>query len=172
MKIRHLLFAAGCAALLCGCTKSNIVTPETEAGETLAPDFNLYAYVEIDEDQLHEDVDDIYLDEEEYPMAYAIDFGLHLDDGYVDVIAVVKDGTSAEDASEFAMVAIKGVNDEYAMQDFNYGSSDETMYGGLYQDNEIHLKVYTASEYENDGDPWYEMTIPEDEYILVEIPED
>lgn len=32
MKIKRLLLALGCAVLLCGCTKSNIVQPGDGAG--------------------------------------------------------------------------------------------------------------------------------------------
>lgn len=165
MTIKKLLLIAGCAVLLCGCTKSNIVQPD----ETVGPDFNLYMDIELDEDQLHEDVDDIYLDENDYPMAAAIDFELHLDEEYVDVAVVVKDGTSKEDAAWFAEQAIKGINDQVVCQDFSYGESDETTFGGLYQDNVINLKVYEESVYEADGEPMYEIQIPKDEYITIEI---
>lgn len=169
MRIKRLLLALGCAALLCGCTKSNIVQPETEPGETVGPDFNIYMNIEIDEDQLHDDVEDIYLDEDDYPMGAAIDFELHLDEEYVDVTVVVKDGTSPEDTAYFADVAIKGINDQVAVQDFSYGESDDDTFGGLYQDNEIRLKIYEESAYESGGDPIYETVVPKDEYVKFEI---
>lgn len=164
-RVKMLMAAAGCAALLCGCTKSNIVQPDPTEG----PDFNMYMNIEIDEDQLHDDVDDIYLDPDDYPMGAAIDFELHLDEEYVDVIAVVKDGTSPEDTAFFADAAIKGINDQVAVQDFSYGESDTDTFGGLYQDNEIHLKVYTESEYKAQGEPLYETNIPMDTYVKIEI---
>lgn len=169
MKIKKLLLAAGVAVLLCGCTKSNIVQPETEPGETVGPDFNIYMNIEIDEDQLHEDVEDIYLDEDEYPMGAAIDFELHLDEEYVDVTVVVKDGTEPEDAAMFADTAIKGINDQVAVQDFSYGESDDDTFGGLYQDNEIHLKIYEESAYQSGGAPMYETVVPKDEYVAFDI---
>lgn len=167
MKVKKFIMAVGCAALLCGCTKSNIVKPD----ETLAPDFNLYMDIEIDEDQLHEDVNDIYLDEKDYPMASAIDFSLHLDEEYVDVTVVVKDGTSPEDAAYFADVAIKGINDEVVTQDFSYGESDDDTFGGLYQDNVINLKIYDESSYAAGGDPMFETQVPKDTYEIFDIEE-
>lgn len=169
MKIKRLLLALGCAVLLCGCTKSNIVQPETEPGETVGPDFNLYMDLEIDEEQLHDDVEDIYLDESDYPVGAAIDFELHLDEEYVDVTVVVKDGTSPEDTAEFADAAIKGINDQVAVQDFSYGESDDDTFGGLYQDNEIRLKIYEESAYESGGAPMYETVVPKDEYMIFDI---
>ncbi|MDD3252696.1 MAG: hypothetical protein PHV18_09065 [Lachnospiraceae bacterium] len=164
-KMKTLLLAAGFAVLLCGCTKSNIVHSESEAAD---PDFNFYNDIELDMEQLHEDVDDIALVQEDYPMGAAVDFDLHLDEEYVDVIAVVKDETTPEDAALFADAAIKILNDQVAVQDFTYGESDEGTFGGLYQDNEIHLKVYEESEYES-GKPLYETTIPKDTYVKIEI---
>lgn len=165
MKIKKWLLAAGCAVLLCGCTKSNIVRSEDAA----QPDFNMYMNVELDINQLHEDVNDIYLDESDYPMAAAIDFDLRLDESAVDVIAVVKDGTSAEDAAYFADVAIKGINDQVAVQDFSYGESDDDTFGGLYQDNVINLKIYEESAYNSNGAPMFETQVPMDEYQTFEI---
>lgn len=164
-KVKTIALAAGCIMLLCGCTKSNIVQPE----ETPGPDFNIYNNIEIDEEQLHEDVEDIYLDPEDYPMASAIDFDLNLDEAYVDITVVVKDGTSPEDTAYFADVAIKGINDEVVVQDFSYGESDTDTFGGLYQDNVINLKIYTESEYEAEGEPLYETQIPVDTYMTFDI---
>ena len=163
--VKTLILAAGCAALLCGCTKSNIVQPDPTEG----PDFNLYNDIVISEEQLHYDVDDIYLDPDDYPMAAAIDFELHLDEAYVDVTVVVKDGTTPEDTAFFTDVAIKGINDQVAVQAFSIGESAEDTFGGLYQDNEINLKVYTESEYEAQGEPIYETKIPMDTYMTFDI---
>lgn len=165
MKMKTLLLAAGCAVLLCGCTKKNIVTPEAMQ----EPDFNVYFDVELDMDQLHEDVEDIYLEEDDYPMASAIDFEVNLDEEYVDVTVVVKDGTSPEDAAYFADVAIKGINDQVCVQDLSYGESDDDTFGGLYQDNDIRLKIYDVSTYEAGGEPMYETVVPKDEYMVFEI---
>lgn len=164
-KVKTMVLAAGCIMLLCGCTKSNIVQPE----ETPGPDFNIYNNIEISEEQLHYDVDDIYLDPIDYPMASAIDFDLNLDEAYVDITVVVKDGTSPEDTAYYADVAIKGINDEVAVQDFSYGESDTDTFGGLYQDNVINLKIYTESEYKAEGEPLYETQIPMDTYMTFDI---
>ena len=169
MKIKNLLMVMGCAVLLCGCTKSNIVNPDKE--EAANPDMNIYFNIEVDEEQLVEDVQDIYLDEGDYPMAAGIELALNEEEECVDVVVVVKDGTSAEDASYYADVVLKGINDEYAMQDFSNGESAEDTFGGLYQEREINLKIYTESEYEADGEPMYETVVPKDTYMTFEIEE-
>ena len=65
-RVKTLMLAAGCVALLCGCTKSNIVQPDPTEG----PDFNMYMNIEIDEDQLHDDVNDIYLDPDDLSLIH------------------------------------------------------------------------------------------------------
>lgn len=165
MKLRNAVIATGCTLLLCGCTKSNIVKPDEMQG----PDFNVYMDITIDEDQLHDDVNDIYLDKSDYPMASAVDFELHLDEEYVKVDVVVKNNTSKEDAAWYADQAVKGINDQVAVQDFSYGESDEDTFGGLYQDNQIYLSIYEESAYESGGEPMYEVQVPKDEYMTFEI---
>lgn len=178
MKIKNLLMVMGCAVLLCGCTKSNIVNPETvtesvtvAAQEELIPDMNIYFDLVLDKDQLKDDVEDICLNESDYPMAADIAFELKEDEERVNVIAVVKDGTSTEDALYFAEMLIKSINDECGMQDFSYGLSGDDTFGGLYQDNEIYLKVYEESAYDSNGEPMYEVTVPKDTYMIFEIEE-
>ncbi|MDO4267743.1 MAG: hypothetical protein Q4C73_04650 [Eubacteriales bacterium] len=163
--VKNMMLAAGCALLLSGCTESNIVKPEASD----APDFNIYDNIELDENQLKADWEDVCLDEDDYPMAAALSFELHPDDGYVDMSVVVKDGTTAEDAAKYADEAIKSFNDQIAIQDFSYGASEETSFGGFFQDNEIHLKLYEGSAYEAGGEPFYETTVPKDTYMTFDI---
>ncbi len=169
MKMKQMLLAAGCMLLLCGCTKSNIVQPETEPGETMGPDFNMYTNIEIDEEQLDSEVKDIFLDEADYPMAVDLDFSLHPDEEYVDITIVLKDGTLAEDAVAYVDEVIKGINDEVATQDFSYGESSANTFGGLYQDNEIRLKVYEETDYKNGGEAMCDTVVPKDTYLVLEI---
>lgn len=168
MNIKKIALMAGCAVLLCGCTKSHIIHPE-EAQSVPAPDFNLYNNIVVDEEQLQEELDDVYVDPTDYPMAVRTIEKLHLDEGYVSVTAVVKDGTTPEDAAYYADVAIKGVNDSYAEQDFSYGTSGEDTFGGLYQDNEIEFKIYEESAYQSGGEPFYETRIPKDTYMVFDF---
>lgn len=186
MKIKSLICAFGAVALLTGCTQSNIVRPGegtqqttsaqqdgSGATETTAyvptPNFGKFNNVEIDEVQLNEDIYNLYVDDDMYPVASQLLADLNLDDGYVEVIVVVQDGTSKEDAAEYAMIGIKGVNDEVAVQDFNYGSSGDDTYGGLYQDHKIKVEIYEESVYEAKGEPMYKHTIEKDDYELIVI---
>lgn len=166
MKIKKLALTVGCMALLCGCTKSNIVKPEQSA---LEPDFNIYLDIIIDQEQLKADVDDIFLDPKDYPMADEIDFEINEEEEFVNVTVVVKDGTRPEDAANYSMEVIKGINDQVAVQDFTYGESGSDTYGGLYQDNVIHVKIYERTAFDAGGDPMYKTEIPKDVYQQIVI---
>lgn len=164
MKIKPLILVLGCAVLLGGCTKSNIVQPSVEPGETMGPDFNLYNDIELDLDQLKEDVEDIFLDASEYPAAAGLEFTVNIPEEYVDVTVIVKDGTSPEDAAFTAAEAVKIINDQVAVQDFGYAESTEDYFGGLYQDNVIRLKIYDESTHQAGGAPMFEKTVEKDAY--------
>ena len=102
-------------------------------------------------------------------MGAAFAFELHEDEAYVDMSVVVKDGTSPEDAAWYADQVVKGFNDQVAMQDFSYGTAEEDSFGGYFQDRELHLKIYEESQYEADGEPMYETTVPADAYVTFDI---
>jgi hypothetical protein len=163
MKIKQLLMIAGCAVVLSGCTESHYVRP-TETG----PDFNVYEDYELDEDQLMADVLDVGTDPDFYPMAEAIDFGLHMDEGYIAVAAVVKDGTSLEDATWYGSEALKVLNDQAASQDISYAMSSEDSYGGIYENNDAILDIYYASDFEAGEAPVLSFDIPAGMYIILD----
>lgn len=165
MRIKKLILAVGCAALLCGCTESNIVNPES-----VGPDFDIHFDIVVDPVQIQDDVNDIFLDPMDYPMGVQTDVEYDLDAEYVNVTIVVKDDTTAEEAAQYAMEVVKGVNDQFVVQDFSYGSSGDDTYGGLYQDNVANVKIYRQSAFESGGEPIYDHQIPKDMYeeIIIE----
>lgn len=168
MKIYKLLLVTGCMFLLSGCTESHYVRPnqsDMEAG----PDFNIYEDYELDEDQLLDDVLDVGLDPDNYPMAAGIDYGLHMDEGRIAVAAIVKDDTSLEDAIWYGTEALKVVNDQVASQDYSYEMSSEDPYGGIYKENDAHLDIYFASAFENGEAPVLSLEIPADTYLIPDL---
>lgn len=164
VKIKTLMIAAASALLLSGCTESTILQPE--GGDQ--PDFNVYENIELDDEQLLSDWQEICLDEGDYPMAAAVDFERHENDGYVDIMLAVKDGTDREEASAFAVAAIQAFNDQVAVQDFSYDAAEDGSFGSYFADREIHLKIYEESAYEAEGEPMYETSVPAGSYSTFE----
>lgn len=168
MKIYKLLVATClCGLLLTGCTESHYVHPESSLEP--GPDFNIYDNYELDEDQLMHDVLDVGLDPDIYPMAAGIDFGLRMDEGIINVAAIVKDDTSPEDAIWYGSEALKVVNDQIASQDFSYEMSSEDSYGGIYADNDAHLDIYYASDFEDGEAPFLTFEIPAGKYLILDL---
>ncbi len=168
MKVKNIIMMFGCMLLLVGCTQSNIVNPTPEEGGA-EPDFNKYNNIEINEEQLNEDVNSIYVGSD-YPVASKIEVAIDEEAELVDIVVVVKDGTTKEDAATYAMVAIKGINDEAAVQDFTIGVADDSSFGGVFQYKDIVLDIYEETEHANDGTSMYEIEIPKDTYLEIIIP--
>lgn len=169
MKIYKLLAAVGCCGvILTGCTESHYVNPGQGTLET-GPDFNIYENYELDENQLMYDVLDVGLDPDTYPMAAGIDFGLRMDEGIINVAAIVKDGTSPEDALWYGSEALKVLNDQVASQDLSYEMSSADSYGGIYENNDAHLDIYFASAFENDEAPFISFEIPAGKYLILDL---
>lgn len=168
MKIRYLAAAAGCAIILSGCTQSNIVRNSEVKIQVDAPDMEIDPDAEIDLDELTNDVNDVGLDPDTYPMASAIRFSVRLDEGVVDLDVVVKDDTSNDDAAWYAGEAIKVLNDQVVVQDPSYAVSEEDYFGGLYQEAEINVNIYYESDFP-DGEPFFESTVEPDTYGIFVI---
>ncbi len=155
--------------MLSACTQRNIVNPEESTGnpEDLEPDMNIYFFIQLDEDQLREEVDDVGLDPVDYPMAVSIDFTMPEDYEPMYITAVVKDDADPDDIGWYAGEVLKVINDQVAAQDYSYAESGVDYFGGLYQDKVVYYKVYLESDYP-DGEPIIDVEIPEDTYIVFE----
>jgi hypothetical protein len=163
MKINKFILAAGCALLLSGCTQSTIVRSADEG-----PDLNIYENYDLDMDQLYDDVLDVGLDPDTYPMAAGIEYGIFAEEGYVNVAAIVKDDTSVEDAVWYASEVLKVINDQIAAQDLSCELSSDTSYGGLYESNNAYLDIYYESAFNNDEAPFLSFEIPAGMYVVLE----
>lgn len=170
MRIHKLLIIVGAALLLAGCTQSHYINPEAGDGE--GPDLNIYEDYELDEEQLLDDVLDVGTDPDFYPMAAGIDFGLHMDEGYIAIAAIVKDGTSEKDALWYGSEAVKVVNDQVASQDLSYEMSSEYSYGGIYEENDAWLDIYYESDFQNGEEPFLSFQIPAGTYLVLNASDD
>ena len=137
MKKKAFLICAVSAFLLTGCTKSNILA----SGGPAEPVFETQDGIILDWSQIANDLDEQYTDNEEYPMALSVNYNLDTETEHMDVTLMVKEGTTPEEAVDFANAAMRTINDEAAMQDFSYESSSDTSYGGFFKKYDVHLIV-------------------------------
>ncbi|SET61438.1 hypothetical protein SAMN05443270_0689 [Lacrimispora sphenoides] len=137
MKNKALLMCAMSVLLLTGCTESNILKSTAPA----EPVFETQQGIILDWDQIGNDLDEEFVDNEEYPMALSVNYKVERETNSIDLTLLVKDGSTPEEAVVFANAAVRFIGDEAAMQDFSYEKSSDTSYGGFFKDYDMHLIV-------------------------------
>ncbi|HCD46054.1 MAG TPA: hypothetical protein DEQ64_20475 [Lachnoclostridium sp.] len=153
MKNKALLICAMSVMLLTGCTESHILS----SGGPAEPVFETQQGIVLDWVQIGNDMDEEFVDNEEYPMALSVNYKAEPKTKSIDLTLIVKDGTTPEEAVVFANAAVRHLGDEVAMQDFSYEKSSDTSYGGFFKDYDMHLIVM----------PDYKMN--EQQYWLVDM---
>ena len=137
MKKKAFLICAVSAFLLTGCTQSNILA----TGAPAEPVFETQDGITLDWSQIGNDLDEEFTDSEDYPMALSVNYSLDPKTKHMDVNLLVKEGTTPEEAVDFANAAMRAINDEAAMQDFSFEKSSDTSYGGFFKEYDVHLIV-------------------------------
>lgn len=148
MKFKKVLLLLGCAVVLCGCTKSEIVSPQGGSRAVDRPDFETKEDVSLDWEQISVDMDTVYTDESSYPMCSgedAVNFDIDPAQKTAKINLFVKEGTTKEAAVVYANAVVKGLNDEIAVQDFSIEKSSATSYGGYYKDKTLSVTVIAGT---------------------------
>ena len=163
--MKKLMMLLGCAVLLCGCTKSNIVQ-----NQSAGPDFNVPEVVEIDWNQVGEGIEEEYTNTDDYPVSSGIAF--HADDEKKEFnlnLIVVSDADKAEIA-EYADLVIKAFNDEISIQNPHYEVSGGQSYGGFFEKYTLNLVILPEETPEDESTAILKKTIPADsEYQMLVI---
>lgn len=145
MKNKALMICVMSVMLLTGCTKSNILA----SGGPAEPVFETQQGIVLDWTQIGNDMDEEFVDNENYPMALSVNYSVDQEKKSIDLTLIVKEGTTPEEAVTFADAAVRFLNDEAAMQDFSFEKSSDTSYGGFFKDYDLRLIVmpdYTMKE--------------------------
>lgn len=153
MRNNVLMICAVSAMLLTGCTKSNILA----SGGPAEPVFETQQGIVLDWTQIGNDMDEEFVDNEEYPMALSVNYSVDREKKTIDLTLLVKAGTTPEEAVTFADAAVRYLNDEAAIQDFSFERSSETSYGGFFKDYDLNLIVMP------------DYTMKEEQYWLVDM---
>ena len=85
---RLLLIALGCAAFLAGCTESTILDPTGPA----VPETEIIEGIQIDWNQVQDELDEEFVESDDYPYGKNIDF--YVEDGNAYMMVTVEDGVS------------------------------------------------------------------------------
>lgn len=143
-----------CAALLCGCTQSNIVSPTGGTVEGPAvPDLETKEGIEIDWEQMRADLQEVYIEPYGTYGDYVMDLAVKFDAGSNTMILLlpVTNKTTPEIAVAYGQDVLKTCGDLLAEQDFSNEPSEEegTYYGSYFDKHNVKVQVFP---YNSEGD--------------------
>lgn len=141
-KIGIILFAAGLILTATGCVDREIVINRER---NTNPDIIVKENIEIDWNQVMNDCEEL-LNSDDYPYGSYLDFVVHDDENFTEIIWPLKKDCPLEEMPRYAEAYAKAFNDAVATQDFKYEPSSETSYGGYWDKHDMGVQVY----YEDD----------------------
>ncbi len=125
------------------------------------PDLEVHDDIVLDFDEAQSSAEELIEDEEIYVLNDYIDTYVDEERRIVNLIWVLQDDATEEDAVQYGKFLIKAFNDACAQQDFSIRSGDSTSYGGLYDNYRINLQVFRGKD----------MLLPENYLVSMMIPE-
>ena len=144
-------------AALSGCTKSNIVTPDTRVEQgAQSPDFETKEDIEIDWDDALASLRDEFIEPYGTYGDYVMDMRLNydVDSETVNVILPVTGKTTSEIAVSYGEDVLRFLGDEMATQDFSYEPSSEDedtiYYGSFFDTHNAKVQVFVYNEEGNE----------------------
>ena len=139
MKKKVLIICGIAAMLLAGCTKSNIVT-----GGPAEPVFETQEGIVLDWGQIGDDLDEQYLNNEDYPKAVSINYSVDPDKKVNEITREERRGLAeATKALEFTLTGLRGYKEAIITQggisvkDVNPSTMESKKIRGLYFAGEI-----------------------------------
>ena len=145
MKLLKRMAVLGLAVLaLSACTKSSEES-ETVTGNEVDP-AKQSAMDEVDETLAREDnilVEDETADADLYPQTVKMEFAADEASMTIDLSWVLKNGTSEEEAEEYAAMMVKQFNDIVAVQSTELENSSDSSFGTLWNQFALNVKVGT-----------------------------
>ena len=149
MKLLKRMAVLGLAVLaLSACTKSSEES-ETVTGNEVDP-AKQSAMDEIDETLAREDnilvedeTDTLFADADLYPQTVKMEFAADEASMTIDLSWVLKNGTSEEEAEEYAAMMVKQFNDIVAVQSTELENSSDSSFGTLWNQFALNVKVGT-----------------------------
>lgn len=151
--MKKLLIMIACMALLSGCTKSTIVSPDSET-VVGSPNFETEEDVSIDWSQVSTDAEDMFNDTADYKYSKDFHFYLEPNKKQIMLVWVVADDFPDDEIGTYAEDLIKGFNDIVATQDFSIDVSSDDSYGGLWKQYSLSYSIVPESDQDNE-DAWF-----------------
>lgn len=149
--------------LLCGCTKSNIISGGQDYSDLPQPSADGIVW-----EQLWEEFQEEYEDEDIYPFVETVNAAVYPEENQIKFFLLLNTEISAEEAAKFATGVIKEFNDLAAEQNTAYAPSSDDSYGGYVSKYNVYVMV-APDELKGEKSSWIlEDTIPAGEYRAVD----
>ena len=155
-KVSLILLAS--AALLSGCTQSNIVSPaDGKIQGDVQPDTEIDKDIKIDWEEVRSDLEEQYLEPYGAFADYVMDLNVVYDDetGLLTVLLPVTRKTTSDVAVVYAQDVLGSIGESVATQNFYYTAPEEnengftTSYGSFFDDHDVKVQVFP---YDKEGD--------------------
>lgn len=134
--IKKLLIAIAAMCLLCGCTKSTIISGDQDTSDLPQPDVQGIVW-----EQLWTDLADVFEDPDVYPFVETVNGGFNPEEKELRFFLLLNTDLPAEDAADFATEFLKGFNDLISEQNSKYAPSSEDSYGGYVSQYDVYVMV-------------------------------
>lgn len=184
--VKKIAFVTIAVMALSGCTKSSVTTEApvaaVPAGEQVDPNkmeteeeyVEKVALVEEDEEevsmfdweQVEEEAADLFGDTDYYPASVSMDYVGDEDAKTIELTWILKDGTSEEEAMEYAAELVQKFNDILAVQTADIERASVDSFGGVW--DQFALTVQVSTE---DGTVLIDKNYSAGDAIDLELPE-
>jgi len=134
--LKKMMIIVASMCLLCGCTKSTIISGGQDMADLPQPDAQGIVW-----EQLWEDLADTFEDEDVYPFVETVNGGLFPEENELRFFLLLNTDITAEEAAEFATEFLKGFNDLISEQNNKYALSSEDSYGGYVSMYDVYVMV-------------------------------
>ncbi len=125
------------------------------------PDLEVHEGITLDFDEAQSTAEELIEDEEIYVLNDYIDTYVDQERHIVNLIWVLQDDATEEDAVKYGKFLVKAFNDACVQQDFSIRAGDDSSYGGLYDNYRINLQLFRGKD----------MLLPENYLVSMMIPE-
>lgn len=153
-----------CAAILCGCTQSNIVSPTGGTVEgPVVPDVETKDNVEIDWSEVQQALRDEFIEPYATFGDYVMDLKIEYDGASktLTLLLPVNAKTTDEIAVAYGEAVLKMCGDELATQDFSYTPSDEDTlyYGSFFDENNAKVQIFPFNTQDDESTYYVNDTV-------------
>ena len=162
MRLKRITVLALCAAMavsMTGCKEKEIVV--SGGGSEFVPDVrNIEVDInDIDFDQIRADMEEL-LTKEDYPKGSYIDFAVYPDANQINLIWVLENDATEEDALAYGPVIMRAFNDAYSTQDNSIAVAEDDSYGPIWDKWAAVLQLYRDADIMDETKYYVNQVIP------------